>query len=290
MLPISRILAPVDFSDRCLGMMAYVSAMARTYGAEVTLLHIVPPFYGIPPTGLSGPAMIPVSPTILENKTKELEAFAVRELQGIPVRRQVYQGDMVAQIVDFARAEQASLIAMPTHGYGVLRRFLIDSVTAKVLHDVPCPVLTGVHIPERPAPQKVSFSHILCAVDLGPQSHEVLRWASRLASDFGAKLGIVHAMSALNPGVTLLLSPDFEMEMEKPVRAALEQLQSGVGAESAAIYIEEGDAPKTVSAAAKSAGADLLVIGRGTVEDESGRLRTNAYAIIRQSPCPVISI
>jgi len=36
--------------------------------------------------------------------------------------------------------------------------------------------------------------------------------------------------------------------------------------------------------------ADLLVIGRGSASGVFGRLRTNAYAIIRQSPCPVLSI
>jgi len=290
MLSISRILAPVDFSDRCLGMMPYVRAMARTYNAEVTLVHIVNPFYGIPATGISGPILIPVSQNILQDKARDLEQFAVAALDGVPVRRLVYEGPTVAQIVEFARAERPSLIAMPTHGYGVLRRFLIDSVTAEVLHDVSCPVLTGVHLQDQPVPKSVRFTNILCAVDLGPQSREVLAWSSRLAADFGAKLGVVHAMSALNPGVTLLLSPEFEMEMEKPVRTELEKLQSAVGAESAEVYLEEGDAPKTVSAVAKTFGADLLVIGRGTVDDETGRLRTNAYAIIRQSPCPVISI
>jgi hypothetical protein len=36
--------------------------------------------------------------------------------------------------------------------------------------------------------------------------------------------------------------------------------------------------------------ADLLVIGRGSAAGMFGRLRTNAYAIIRQSPCPVVSV
>jgi len=36
--------------------------------------------------------------------------------------------------------------------------------------------------------------------------------------------------------------------------------------------------------------ADLLVIGRGSAAGVYGRLRTNAYAIIRESPCPVVSV
>ena len=90
MLSIKQILVPVDFSDRCLGMMRYVRSVARAYGSQVTLLHVVNPFYTIPPTGFSGPAMIQIAPTILAEKSKELDQFAIAELEGIPVRRFVH--------------------------------------------------------------------------------------------------------------------------------------------------------------------------------------------------------
>ena len=36
--------------------------------------------------------------------------------------------------------------------------------------------------------------------------------------------------------------------------------------------------------------ADLVLIGRGIIQKPLGRLRSNAYAIIRDAPCPVISM
>ena len=291
MLSIKQILVPVDFSDRCLGMMRYVRSVAHAYGSQVTLLHVVNPFYTIPATGISGPAMIQISPTILVEKSKELDQFAAAELEGIPVRRFVYEGDTVAQIAEFTKAEHVDLIAMPTHGYGVLRRFLIDSVTAKVLHDIPVPILTGVHVDEHTALHFVERSNLLCAVDLGPQSQEVLEWAAQMAKDLGAKLGIVHVAASINPKIANFISPDTEAEMKKKALDEIAKLQKAARAEAATVYIEKGDAPKTVCAVAAASSAGLLVIGRGTlIEDEAGRLRTNAYAMIRQSPCPVISI
>ena len=290
MLPISRILVPVDFSERCLGMMPYVKLMAAKYGAEVTLLHVVNPFYAIPAMGLSGPAMIPVPQSVFEGTGKQLDEFAAAELQGIKVRRFVYEGDPVGQIVAFAQAEDIHLIAMPTHGYGALRRFLIGSVTSKVLHDLSCPVLTGLHMEGQPAGGAAGFSNILCAVDLKPQSQQTLAWAFQLATDFHANLGIVHALTPLQPGVTPFLSQDFKMELEEMSRKAVGKLQSAVGAESAGVYTEQGEAVETVCSFAKSIGADLLVIGRGPEDGLAGKLTTNAYAIIRQSPCPVISV
>jgi nucleotide-binding universal stress UspA family protein len=45
-----------------------------------------------------------------------------------------------------------------------------------------------------------------------------------------------------------------------------------------------------VHTAAVEQDADLVVIGRGVLKEALGRLRSNGYSIIRDSPCPVISI
>jgi len=36
--------------------------------------------------------------------------------------------------------------------------------------------------------------------------------------------------------------------------------------------------------------ADLVIIGHGRIHGHLGRLRTNSYAIIREAPCPVLSL
>jgi nucleotide-binding universal stress UspA family protein len=79
-------------------------------------------------------------------------------------------------------------------------------------------------------------------------------------------------------------------EMEDAARKAMEELQKNAGIESAANSVQEGDVSSGVCSFAESTGADLVIIGRGLPDGTAGRLRTNAYAIIRQSPCPVISV
>ncbi len=108
-----------------------------------------------------------------------------------------------------------------------------------------------------------------------------------LAKEFAARLTVVHAMasapSAGQPG-----SP-WRQDLERSVRADLDRLRQRFGAEAEAA-IEPGDPPKVVCGLAATLHADLLVIGRGSAAGVFGRLRTNAYAIIRQSPCPVVSV
>src|SRR5271157_5213247 len=264
MFPISRILLPMDFSDQCLVMLPYAQAVAAKYNAELILLHV-------------------------ENDN-ELAKAGRDQLQDFDVRRVLYDGDPAEVIVGFAKSEKIDLIAMPTHGYSTFRRFLIGSVTAKVLHDVTCPVLTGVHMEQEPAARLVEFSNILCAIDLGPQSADVLKCASQLAADLHTQLGIVHAVPTPSPGLELLFEGDWKAEVANMARKDVQTLLSPIRPAAASIYIQEGEAPKAVCSLAKNVGADLLVIGRGPRDRMDGRLTTHAYAIIRQSPCPVISI
>jgi nucleotide-binding universal stress UspA family protein len=295
MLPISRILVPTDFSDRCRGILPYVKALAQKHGSEVILLHAVDPFYTIPPTGFSAAVVIPVSSSVIAEREKLLDEFGTSDLEGLKVQRYVQKGDAAIEISAVAQTESVSLIAMPTRGYGALRLLLLGSVTSKVLHDAACPVLTGTHAEDRPATRAVRFSSVLCAIDLGPQSEDVLTWARLFAADFKASLTIVHSIASLDSGFPYAPSLAVRTELEAAARREIERLQIATKTESAPSHILGGEPAAAVSALAESSGADLLVIGRGPTDPDSppfsgARLPRNAYAIIRQSPCAVLSL
>ncbi len=55
------------------------------------------------------------------------------------------------------------------------------------------------------------------------------------------------------------------------------------------LIAEHGQPAKVVRKAAEDSGADLVVIGRSS-PGPLGRLRTNSYSIIRESPCAVLSV
>jgi nucleotide-binding universal stress UspA family protein len=287
MLPISRILMPVDYSERCLAMIPYAKEFAQHYSAEVLLLHVVNPVYVVPETGISVSAILAVPEWILTTQTKRMEEFAASELRDFQVRRLVYEGDPEAQIVATAEAETVQLVIMPTHGYGVFRRFLLGSVTSKVLHDLGCPMLTGAHLAEQGGTGTIAISNIVCAIDRGVESRDTLEWASKLAADFQAALRVVHGVPHVTP--SLGVSSDSTARMEAMVRETIGELQGAPTAKSVPVCIQEGEVAHAVCGYAKSIGAHLLVIGRGK-DRHLGRLRTNAYGIIRQSPCPVLSV
>jgi nucleotide-binding universal stress UspA family protein len=215
---------------------------------------------------------------VFATQAKKLDEFAAPQLNGFPVRRLAYEGEPDEQIIATARAEGVHLVVMPTHGYGVFRRFLIGSVTAKVLHDLEIPVLTGAHLGDKNRPENAKISNVVCALGAGPHTADTLTWAARLADDFQAVLNVVHAVSRTG-----------ENADETTSRQEIQKLLASVGVRSINISIQKGEVVHTVCDYAKCVGADLVVVGRGS-KDTEGRLRSNAYGIIRQSHCPVLSV
>jgi hypothetical protein len=69
---------------------------------------------------------------------------------------------------------------------------LLGSVTAKVLHDVTCPVLTSAHEPQPTLTASDGLQSILCAVALSSQSDAVFRAAGFLAQAYGARICLLH--------------------------------------------------------------------------------------------------
>ncbi len=286
---LENILLPVDFSDRSTGAARYAASVALHFRSRITLLHVLqPPHYEFAALEVGGPMLSELFANRSAQVQAELDAFLGDELSGIDVQRVLVEGDPARRIIEYAHEREMDLIVVPTHGYGPFRRFILGSVTAKILHDADCPVWTGVHLEQAPAVARIPFRQIVCAIDLGPQSCTVLEWASRMAQEFDAHLTVVHA----TPCVAVhAQAPDlaWQHSVLTQVREQIDRLPVQRPANSD-LLIEGGDPPAVVRSVAQKCRADVLVIGRGSAAGMFGRLRTNAYAIIRESPCPVVSV
>jgi len=293
MAKISRILMPVDFSARCLGMTHYARAIAEKYDAEIVLLHVVNPVFITPDVGMAPPTAIATPQWLINEKAKLLDEFGKQELAGLRVRRLVYEGIPETQIVEMAKSENAQLLLMPTHGYGVVRRFLIGSVTAKVLDDLASPILTGVHMEKHANDRQEEFPVIACAIDLKTRSEATLCQAAQLAGDFGSKLGVIHVRPLHGPAGAANPA-DLKPQLEELVGAELAKHNVNLEPGRLVCCVQSGDIAQTICSFADRIGAKLLVIGRdhGDVNGSKagGRLRMHTYAIIRQAACPVLSI
>ena len=274
---IKKILFPVDFSESSGGAAQYVEAFAGRFEASVRLLHIV------------GKGEYYLPEDLLPRRQAQLDRFLSDEFKYFTTERICAIGDPAAEIVKAARDWQADLVMLPTHGHGTFRRLLLGSVTAKVLHDLDCPVWTSAHSEEAPPLEQIHCRKILCALDLSSRSEDVLKWAAWFAGQYQAELAIVHATAELPPSAYgWNLEEDYANSLAERASQAIKYLQTNAGT-GAEVFIRTGDTPKIVAWAVEQFNADLLVMGRHSNSGIPGFLRQHAYAILRDSPCPVIS-
>ena len=275
---IKKILFPVDFSASCVGAARYVEAFAGRFEAEIMLLHAV------------SMGEHNLAEELFPRCEAQLAAYLTDELKYYTTQRVCVLGDPAHEVVEAARRWGPELVMMLTHGLGVFRRFLIGSVTAKVLHDLDCPVWTSAHSEAAPPLEQIHCRRILCAIDLNERSRSVLEWTAWLAGEQQAELGIVHATAPLPQGY---LAGTVEQELAQSIAEQttkrIEILQETVGT-YARVIVGSGDPAKIVACAARDFQADLVVLEKHGAAGVGGYLRRHAFAILRESPCPAISI
>lgn len=134
----SRILAPVDFSDRTEDQLAIAHKLAVAFDAELEVVHSIDP-----PTVPE--LYMPIAPLAVDMAGTTKRALEQLEKVTAPYRdirlnTDVLVGRAVAQIIDRIEAG-ADLVVLPTHGYSGVDRVLLGSVTEGVLRRSNAPVL-----------------------------------------------------------------------------------------------------------------------------------------------------
>lgn len=283
---VKHILFPVDFSARCEESAPAVRAWAEQLHTRLTLLHAV----SIPVNielDFSAQLYNALQEDLRGTAERKMREFLRRHFAGQPADTVICEGDAGTAITGWASRQKQVLIMMPTHGHGAFRRFLVGSVTARVLHDATSPVWTAVHKPNsRPATGRPR--RILCGVDRVRAAVPLLRWAARLAAQTGAQLRLVHVLPAVDETSRNRGEKAVRRFWAERARQELAPLLRAAGAED--ILLRGGPIAKTLAETAAELRADLLLIGRGHLKKNLGRLRTHSMGIVCKSPCPVISV
>jgi nucleotide-binding universal stress UspA family protein len=151
MLAIRRVLHPTDFSDLSRPAFDVACALARDYGAELIVGHVVP----LPPPAVVEGVMVEPEDDGLDAHAARLAEFAPDDPRVRMVRR-LRRGDEAAEILKLAEEAGADLIVMGTHGRGGLSRLVMGSVAERVMRKARCPVLTvRTPVPTIPEPEPV---------------------------------------------------------------------------------------------------------------------------------------
>ncbi len=294
MIGFRRILCPVDFSEFSRHALTHAVAMAQRYEGRVTLLYVAPllPSAVTVPPSVDPVTMDPVSP---QGLCEELREFAGPLRNQVPMDVAILDGDAARQIVEHARQGQADLVVMGTHGRSGFERWVLGSVTEKVLRKAHCPVLT---VPRSaPDTEPGVFRRILCPVDFSPSSLLGVERALSLAEATKASLTLLHVVQWMAEQELRehrhFDVPEFRAYL---YRDALRQLRALVP-DGARDWCEPrelvafGKPWRQVLQLAASDCSDLIVIGvngRGAV----GLLLfgSTTHHVVREATCPVLTV
>jgi nucleotide-binding universal stress UspA family protein len=212
---------------------------------------------------------------------ERLREFAGVNFPGVDVDTFVEVGEAGAVIHNLVQHQGADLVMLPTHGRGPLRRFLLGSVTAKVLHDLTVPVWTG-------HPLRIPYTSILAAIDTSDEAEAVIRAASAIAASYQARLSLTYTLEMPPIGIETAYGNYFD-DFFKAVDSRIVELKrrAGVGAPHT---ILQGVVADAIHDHAVDTAADLIVTGRGVVYGALSRMWSHLYPIIRHAPCPVLSV
>jgi len=261
-------------------MAAYVRRAAAMFGARVTMVHVC---------DLASHNGFELyarrSDEIAEDRwnlaRKELELFLTSAFPASTCQRLLLAGDAGKAISSLAEKGRFDLIVMPTHA-GRFRRMLLGSTTARVLNEASCSVLTMQHA-EIATPRSAEHRRWVCALGLSPDSERVLHYAKGASSAVGAELSVIHTLHAGQ-----VRSETATPCEEERARQRIAELQGRAGSD-AAVRVATGSVRETLLDEVRASSADVLVIGRSP-RGASGRLDDLTYSLVRDSPCPVVSV
>jgi nucleotide-binding universal stress UspA family protein len=296
---ISRILCPVDFSETSTHAVEQAAVIAGWYNARLTALHVDMPIFA-PVPGLPADA---VATSELERLRTRMTSFLAAALaSGVGVDVTIDVGHPAARILERAAGLPADLIVMGTHGAGGLERFVIGSVTERVLRKATCPVLT---VPPRAhATSTFRFTRVLCAVDFSDWSSAALDLASSLARESGASLVLLHVIewawneppapvfAELPPEQSFALA-EFRRYLEKSAASRLESLVSHAVRDRCAVTarVSHGKPYVEILRAAAADGADLIVMGvHGRTPIDLAVFGSTTNHVVRRATCPVLTL
>lgn len=263
-----KILFPLDFSefsDCAFPMAQYV---AKTYDAEIFLLHVLEA-----PTGplrmISGFDEQGARKKALQMMEEYIRAYGD---PSIIFTKMIKTGKPWKTIVDTANEFDVNAIVMGTHGSTGMSEVFVGTNAGRVIEHAPCPVFTL-----RDKQSNPSFKKILVPLDLSLETGEKLELSIEFAKNFNASLYVL--------GLVEGKDEESLKKMQKRIELATAHVKKhNVEVEANSLVIKGKVADQLITFG-KGVGVDLIVIM--TQQAHGG---SEAVHVVNHSDIPVFAI
>ncbi len=140
-----NIVAAVDFSNATLGVIEMAGSLAKAYGAQLHLLHVIeqePTYtaYGFTPDEY--PVLHEFQEEAKRRAAQKLEELLTSVAGHVPgTRVQLIEGSPLHGILEYVKESHADLVVLGAHGHGMVVSLLIGSVAEGMVRKAIVPTL-----------------------------------------------------------------------------------------------------------------------------------------------------
>ncbi len=206
-----NIIVPLDGSDASRQVLPYARSIAKTVGATLRLIGVLEPLNRVDNLSRmgSGAQNAPMSQSELvlsedwralvgglRREARERLDAAAEEIrsQGIETTVELLEGEAAEQIIAAGNRAGESLIAMSTHGRSGIGRWMLGSVTDKVVKHTATPVLI-IRAQREAPPDDVALSRVVLPLDGSELAERAIPHAVAFANAFGTGITILRSSS-----------------------------------------------------------------------------------------------
>jgi nucleotide-binding universal stress UspA family protein len=300
-LQIRKVLVPIDFSQPSLDTIEFALPLAKFFGAELHLVHVVPQDY--PLASVAGLPLVVPELEIGQCVRSQLKNAAKKFSASLPQQRiHVLKGRPFEQICQLARELKIDLIITSTRGATGLKHVLVGSTAERIVRYSPCPVLvarpqSGKSKNGKRPLRRFGFTKILVPIDFSRCSAEGLAFAMGLARQLKSKLVLLHSVYLqYYVASDEYTRYDFPKLLEYAEKAGLDQMRDlvrdtdwkGLQVETA---VEVGHAGQQICARAQDFGVDLIVTStHGKTGFKHVLLGSTAEYVVQHAHCSVLVV
>ncbi|MCW7752658.1 universal stress protein [Desulfobotulus sp. H1] len=295
----NRILCTTDLSDYARQGIRYATALARTLNAELFLCSIIDPIPLVYAEGMRDPNGYERK---MEKRAREKMAAAMADCH-IPWKDIVRTGHPPTRITELAEELDADLVVVTTRPGSGLKKFFMGSTSEELIRTLKVPLLILRDVePEAlkttPNGPILDLKRILIGYDFSYHATMALRYGLSLSQEFEAELHIVHTVSENQHKAFLAEGPpgDRIRHQKEEMKKLKEKLDSLVPDEARTwchceTRILLGEAHTELRKYALANGIDVTLVGsRGISLAESMLMGSVTDRLIRENPCPVMSV
>jgi len=280
-----NILMATDFSKCSDRALRYAIGIAHRYGATLHLFHWVDPVA----YKFVGTDSIEAARDRAWREVQQLDTDLVVKglLRNIQDKVLVEYGELSEILPRVVTARAVDLIVIGTHGRTGWKKLILGSVAERIFRQASCPVLTVGPNVTRSRVKDDGPHDILFPTDFSPQSEAAGDYAFSLAKKYGSHLTLLHVLERASEKILderdrLLLAKTSLRELAKVHEAAMDKTDC---------LVKSGTPADSILKTATQKKADLIVLGVRARQGLSDHWRwPNAYRIVCESSCPVLSV